>query len=243
MVLFPSILLSLFAHTLVFCILLISLQFKPYNNSLNGYVIDMQLVEFSHKEYDQSKKIINKKLLKSPKINKKKVLLDKSEDSEINKTIYNFQTKKKNKSLKVKTISKEKNISVSEYKNIKAQSLDEKSIFQSTFSEQRMSKLSFNIGATNNKFRATRYTKSAYNNMKSCKYTKNVKSDKKSKNEKKEIAYKKQITISELLGTTYYNPRLININHLLKMHQNQNKYDTNITSLLAEKKQNKILCN
>ena len=73
MVNFPSLLLSISLHSLVFLILSMSVQFKTNNNSLDGYVINFQLTEYNPiekktkkiqvKSYLILKNFMNKKLL------------------------------------------------------------------------------------------------------------------------------------------------------------------------------------
>ena len=253
MVNFPSLLLSIFAHSL-FLILLISAQFKTNNEILNGYVINFEFTEYKHIE-KKTEKNTNEKLFKSKNFYKKKVTLNANVNSEISKVVDDFQIKKKKsyiptqvipkekKIFKTKVTPKEKKIFKFEDKKIKVQSFAKKPLFQSNSSEQRMSKFSFNNENNNYNLQLYKDKKSQYKNVRSCRYNKKVKSKNNPENTQIKIIDNKQITISELLGNNYYNPKLININHLLKMPQIQHKYHTNITNLLAIKKQNIILCN
>ena len=90
--------------------------------------------------------------------------------------------------------------------------------------------------------RLNKYKKTLYKNVKSCKPTKNIKRKENFKNVKKNIFENKEITIVELIGFNYYNPKLININQLLKMPQIQHKSKVNITNLLLNEERRNFIC-
>ena len=252
MVNFPSLLLSISLHSLVFLILSMSVQFKTNTNSLDGYVINFQLTEYNHIE-KKTKKNTNEKLFNSKKFYEQKVTDNKNMNSKIsnvidsaqinNKKTYT-QTKvmpKEKKILKTKVMPKEKKIFKFEDKKITVKTSETKTLFQSNFSEQRMSKFSLNIEKNNYNLQPNK--KSQYNTARSCRYTKRDKSTNILKNPKMKIIDNNEITISELLGNNYYNPKLVNINHLLKMPQIQLEHRVNITNLLVRNNKKIINCN
>lgn len=279
MVNFPSLLLSIFAHVLVFLILLFSVQFKTNNESLNGYVINFAFTEYMHIEEIKTEKTTNENLFESKNFYKKKVTLNKIVNSETSKVVDDFQIKKKTpyiqkkvipkekkifktkvipkekKILKIKVIPKEKKIFKIEAmpkekkifkfqdKKIEVQSFEKKPLLQSNSLGQRMSKFTFNVRTNNYNLQQYKDKKSQYKSVRSCRYTQKVKSKNNPENSQIKIINNKEITISELLGNNYFNPKLININHLLKTPQTQYEHQTSITNLLAKKKQNIIICN
>ena len=252
MVNFSSLLLSILLHSLVFFVLLMSVQFKTNNDMLNGYVINFQLTEYKQFEEKKTKKIAIEQLFKSKNVHKQKVNLDKNINSKIRKVNDNSQIKKQKsitqkkviqeekKILQTKIMPKEKKIFKFEDKKIRENFLEKKTLSQSNFSEQKMTKFSFNIGTNNHNFQPNK--KSRYKSVRSCRYNKTEKSKNSPKNLQKKVFNNKKITISELLGNNHYNPNLVNINHLLKMPQTLYNHKININKLLALNNQNKINC-
>jgi len=236
MVSFPSLLISILAHTFVFLTLLISVQFKTNHNILNEHTIDLQLTEYNLKEITKPKFITEENLVKSKTFAKKKQPLNNYTKLKNNNNIDGLEIKNNNSILKKEIRKKEKKeinqndkkLVKLETKNIITKTLEKRSIFHPNFSEKKMSKFSFKKSNNTNARNCTLKKKQYNNDMKSAQIN---------------ILVNKEITISALLGNNYYNPKLININSLLNTYQIPYKKQINISDLLLKKNKDKIICN